>query len=55
MLSQRDREGESPARSQTPHLFDDQLGHLKEAANEIPSVHVLSGVVNEAGVPQVGR
>jgi 5'-nucleotidase len=32
-----------------PHVFfDDQLGHLKGSADEIPSVHVPFGVVNEA-------
>ena len=32
-----------------PHIFfDDQLGHLEGAADEIPSVHVPFGVVNEA-------
>jgi len=32
-----------------PHIFfDDQLGHLQGAADEIPSVHVPFGVVNEA-------
>jgi 5'-nucleotidase len=32
-----------------PHIFfDDQLGHLEGAANEIPSVHVPFGVVNES-------
>jgi 5'-nucleotidase len=32
-----------------PHIFfDDQLGHLQGAANEIPSVHVPFGLVNEA-------
>lgn len=32
-----------------PHIFfDDQIGHLEAAANEIPSVHVPFGVVNEA-------
>lgn len=31
-----------------PHIFfDDQLGHLESAADEIPSVHVPFGVVNE--------
>ncbi|WP_244250692.1 5'-nucleotidase [Arthrobacter crystallopoietes] len=31
-----------------PHVFfDDQLGHLEGAADEIPSVHVPFGVVNE--------
>ncbi|WP_395817858.1 5'-nucleotidase [Curtobacterium flaccumfaciens] len=31
-----------------PHIFfDDQLGHLEGAANEVPSVHVPFGVVNE--------
>jgi 5'-nucleotidase len=31
-----------------PHIFfDDQLGHLEGAADEIPSVHVPFGVVNE--------
>jgi len=31
-----------------PHIFfDDQLGHLQPAANEIPSVHVPFGVANE--------
>lgn len=34
-----------------PHIFfDDQLGHLQGAADEIPSVHVPFGVVNEAKV-----
>ncbi|WP_370831887.1 5'-nucleotidase [Kocuria sediminis] len=33
-----------------PHIFfDDQLGHLEGAADEIPSVHVPFGVVNEVG------
>lgn len=33
-----------------PHIFfDDQLGHLRGAANEVPSVHVPFGVVNEPG------
>lgn len=32
-----------------PHIFfDDQIGHLKGAADEIPSVHVPFGVINEA-------
>lgn len=32
-----------------PHVFfDDQLGHLEGAADEIPSVHVPFGLVNEA-------
>lgn len=32
-----------------PHVFfDDQLNHLKDAADEIPSVHVPFGVVNES-------
>jgi 5'-nucleotidase len=32
-----------------PHIFfDDQLGHLQGAADEIPSVHVPFGVVNES-------
>ncbi len=32
-----------------PHIFfDDQLGHLQGAADEIPSVHVPFGVINEA-------
>lgn len=32
-----------------PHVFfDDQLGHLEGAADEIPSVHVPFGVVNES-------
>lgn len=36
-----------------PHIFfDDQLGHLKGAADEIPSVHVPFGVVNEVKVAQ---
>lgn len=31
-----------------PHLFfDDQLGHLQGAADEIPSVHVPFGVIND--------
>lgn len=31
-----------------PHIFfDDQLGHLEGSADEIPSVHVPFGVVNE--------
>lgn len=31
-----------------PHIFfDDQLGHLDDAADEIPSVHVPFGVANE--------
>lgn len=31
-----------------PHIFfDDQLGHLENAADEIPSVHVPFGVANE--------
>lgn len=34
-----------------PHIFfDDQLGHLQVAADEIPSVHVPFGVINEAKV-----
>lgn len=38
-----------------PHIFfDDQLGHLTNAANEIPSVHVPFGVVNESIRPQPG-
>lgn len=33
-----------------PHIFfDDQLGHLESAADEIPSVHVPFGVVNDTG------
>lgn len=32
-----------------PHIFfDDQLGHLTSAADEIPSVHVPFGVVNDS-------
>lgn len=32
-----------------PHIFfDDQMGHLRGSANEIPSVHVPFGIVNEA-------
>lgn len=32
-----------------PHIFfDDQIGHLEGAADEIPSVHVPFGVINEA-------
>ena len=31
-----------------PHIFfDDQVGHLKPSADEIPSVHVPFGIVNE--------
>lgn len=31
-----------------PHIFfDDQLGHLEGAADEVPSVHVPFGIVNE--------
>ncbi|MDG3017206.1 5'-nucleotidase [Speluncibacter jeojiensis] len=32
-----------------PHVFfDDQLGHLQSAADEIPSVHVPFGIVNDS-------
>lgn len=35
-----------------PHIFfDDQRGHLEGAADEIPSVHVPFGVVNEESPP----
>ncbi|APZ35594.1 5'-nucleotidase [Microbacterium aurum] len=31
-----------------PHIFfDDQIGHLRGAADEVPSVHVPFGVINE--------
>lgn len=34
-----------------PHIFfDDQMGHLRGAANEVPSVHVPFGVVNQVPV-----
>ncbi|MEB4616353.1 5'-nucleotidase [Leucobacter sp. M11] len=35
-----------------PHVFfDDQIGHLEGAADEVPSVHVPFGVINEADAP----